>query len=102
MGEPAVNGAEARSDRGACTKVELITKAPKDDRHDARTLARLARLDPELLGPVRHRSAQAPIHLTVILARAELVDCATGLGERSPRVGEVLWPAAAPVMARSR
>ena len=35
-------------------KVELITKSKrKDDRHDARTLARLARIDPELLGPVR-------------------------------------------------
>jgi transposase len=41
-------------------KVQLITKSTrKDDRHDARTLARLARIDPELLGPVRHRSAQA-------------------------------------------
>ena len=39
-------------------KVQLITKSNrKDDRHDARTLARLARIDPELLGPVRHRSA---------------------------------------------
>jgi transposase len=38
-------------------KVELITKSNrKDDRHDARTLARLARIDPELLGPIRHRS----------------------------------------------
>jgi len=45
-------------------KVQLITKSNrKDDRHDARTLARLARIDPELLGPVRHRSAQAQIHL---------------------------------------
>src|SRR5580658_10933526 len=44
-------------------KVQLITKSNrKDDRHDARTLARLARIDPELLGPVRHRSAQAQIH----------------------------------------
>src|SRR5439155_1594884 len=35
-------------------KVNLITKSTrKDDRHDARTLARLARIDPELLGPVR-------------------------------------------------
>src|SRR5712692_9755597 len=43
-------------------KVQLITKSNrKDDRHDARTLARLARIDPELLGPVRHRSAQAQI-----------------------------------------
>ena len=40
-------------------KVELITKSNrKDDRHDARALARLARIDPELLGPVRHRSAK--------------------------------------------
>ena len=55
-------------------KVDLITKSTrKDDRHDAKTLARLARIDPELLGPVRHRSAKAQIHLTVIRARAELV-----------------------------
>jgi len=62
-------------------KVELISKSKrKDDRHDARTLARLARIDPELLGPVRHRSAKAQIHLTVIRARAaELVSARTGL-----------------------
>ena len=55
-------------------KVQLITKSNrKDDRHDARTLARLARIDPALLGPVRHRSEQAQLHLTVIRARAELV-----------------------------
>ena len=61
-------------------KVQLITKSNrKDDRHDARTLARLARIDPELLGPVRHRSAQAQIHLPVIRARAELVRARTAL-----------------------
>jgi len=61
-------------------RVQLITKSNrKDDRHDARTLARLARIDPELLGPVRHRSAQAQIHLTVIRARAELVSARTAL-----------------------
>ena len=61
-------------------KVQLITKSTrKDDRHDARTLARLARIDPELLGPVRHRSAQAQIHLTVIRARAALVSTRTAL-----------------------
>src|SRR5580700_4850239 len=61
-------------------KVNLITKSTrKDDRHDARTLARLARIDPELLGPVRHRSAKAQIHLTVIRARAELVSARTPL-----------------------
>jgi transposase len=61
-------------------KVQLISKSNrKDDRHDARTLARLARIDPELLGPVRHRSAKAQIHLSVIRARAELVSARTGL-----------------------
>jgi transposase len=61
-------------------KVQLITKSNrKDDRHDARTLARLARIDPELLGPVRHRSAKAQIHQTVIRARAELVRARTAL-----------------------
>src|ERR1035437_6989146 len=80
-------------------KVQLITKSNrKDDRHDARTLARLARIDPELLGPVRHRSAKAQIHLTVIRARAELVSARTALvnaarglvksyGERLPKCG---------------
>ena len=40
--------------------VRLIGESSrKDDRLDARTLARLARIDPGLLGPVRHRSAKA-------------------------------------------
>src|SRR6202140_4971181 len=51
----------------------------KDDRLDARTLARLARIDPGLLGPVRHRSAKAQIHMTVIRARAALVSSRTAL-----------------------
>jgi transposase len=51
----------------------------KDDRIDARTLARLARIDPQLLSPVQHRSAKAQIHLTVIRARAELVSARTAL-----------------------
>src|SRR6202041_2747280 len=80
-------------------KVQLISKSNrKDDRHDARTLARLARIDPELLGPVRHRSARAQIHLTVIRARAELVSARTALvnaarglvksyGQRLPKCG---------------
>ena len=51
----------------------------KDDRMDARTLARLARVDPQLLSPVQHRSAHAQIHLMVIRARAELVKARTAL-----------------------
>jgi transposase len=61
-------------------KVRLIVKSRrKDDRLDARTLARLARIDPELLSPVQHRSAQAQLHLTEIRARAELVSARTAL-----------------------
>src|SRR5467141_5000189 len=79
--------------------VQLITESTrKDDRLDARTLARLARIDPELLGPVRHRSAQAQIHLTAMRARATLVSARTALvnaargltksyGERLPKCG---------------
>src|SRR3989449_7173605 len=51
----------------------------KDDRFDARTLARLARIDPELLGPVQHRSRKAQVDLTVIRARAGLVRTRTAL-----------------------
>ena len=51
--------------------VRLITQSRrKDDRLDARTPARI---DPELLSPVQHRSAQAQLHLTEIRARAGLV-----------------------------
>jgi transposase len=61
-------------------KVRLIVKSRrKDDRLDARTLARLARIDPELLSPVQHRSAQAQLHLTEIRARAGLVSARTAL-----------------------
>jgi transposase len=60
--------------------VRLITKSRrKDDRLDARTLARLARIDPELLSPVKHRSAQAQLHLAEIRARAGLVSARTAL-----------------------
>ena len=60
--------------------VRLIGESSrKDDRLDARMLARLARLDPRLLSPVQHRSAEAQIHLTVIRARAALVGARTAL-----------------------
>src|SRR5271169_4862201 len=60
--------------------VRLIGESSrKDDQLDARTLARLARIDPGMLGPVRHRSAKAQIHLTVIRARAALVSSRTAL-----------------------
>jgi transposase len=61
-------------------KVRLIGESrKKDDRLDAQTLARLARIDPQLLYPVKHRSAQAQADLMMIRARASLVRARTGL-----------------------
>jgi transposase len=61
-------------------KVRLIGESrKKDDRLDAQTLARLARIDPQMLCPVKHRSAQAQADLTVIRARAGLVRARTAL-----------------------
>jgi transposase len=51
----------------------------KDDQLDAQTLARLARIDPQLLCPVKHRSAKAQADLTVVRARAGLVRARTAL-----------------------
>src|SRR6201988_2437482 len=60
--------------------VRLIGESSrKDDRLDAPTRARLERIDPGLLGPVRHRSAKAQINLTVIRARAAMVGTRTAL-----------------------
>jgi transposase len=61
-------------------KVRLIGESrKKDDRLDAQTLARLARIDPQLLSPVKHRSAQAQADLSLIRARAGLVRVRTAL-----------------------
>lgn len=55
-------------------KLRAIYHNPrKGDRADAETLARLARLDPELLSPIHHRSPQAQAHLAVIRSRDALV-----------------------------
>jgi transposase len=79
---------------------------------DAQALARLARIDPQLLSPIQHRSAEARADLSVIRARYALVRARTGLicaargltksfGERTcgrnvktfrPAMGETLSP----------
>ena len=78
-------------------QVKLISQSTrKDDKLDAHTLARLARIDPELLRPIRHRSEQAQLDLLQIRVRAELVEARTSLvnaarglakalGERLPK-----------------
>ena len=51
----------------------------KDDRSDAEQLARLGRLDPKLLAPIRQRSAQAQQDLAVVRGRDALVRSRTQL-----------------------
>ena len=80
-------------------QVQLISSSTrKSDRMDARILARLARVDPQLLRPIRHRSEAAQMHLMTIRVRAGLVEARTALihqarglakavGERMPSCG---------------
>jgi transposase len=71
--------------------VRLIAESrKKDDCLDAQTLARLARIDPQLLCPVKHRSAKAQADLTVIRARSRIGASAHGSGEHGPRTGQEL------------
>jgi hypothetical protein len=51
----------------------------KNDRNDAEALARVVRLDPQLLFPIEHRSEQHQQDLAVIRARAQLVKARTQL-----------------------
>jgi transposase len=61
-------------------QVKLITESSrKDDRLDAQTLARLARIDPQLLRPIQHRSEKAQAALMVIRVRAALISVRTSL-----------------------
>ncbi len=55
-------------------KLRLIYEnTSKDDRVDAEYLARLGRLDPQLLAPLEHRNEQAQADLQVIRSRETLV-----------------------------
>ena len=59
-------------------KVRLIAQgAQKNDRSDAETLARLGRIDPQLLSPIEHRSPQQQTDLAVIRSRRALVAART-------------------------
>jgi transposase len=59
---------------GNARKLRAIWKSPqKSDVRDAEMLARIARMDPALLSPIRHRSAQAQQDLAIIKARDALV-----------------------------
>jgi transposase len=61
-------------------KVRLIYgEGRKTDKIDAEKLARLARLDPELLSPIKHRGESSQCHLALLHSRDALVGTRTKL-----------------------
>jgi transposase len=104
-------------------KTRLIySNKRKTDEIDAENLARLARLDPKLLYPLKHRGEDSQAHLAIIRSREALVSCRTQLvnhvrgavksfGARLPKcpavsfhnkapehIPEALWPALGPIL----
>jgi transposase len=104
-------------------KLRLIySNKRKTDEIDAENLARLARLDPKLLYPLKHRGEHSQAHMALIRSRQALVGCRTQLvnhvrgavksfGGRLPKcparsfhknapehIPEALWPALGPIL----
>jgi transposase len=104
-------------------KLRLIyANKRKTDEIDAENLARLARVDPKLLYPLKHRGEESQAHLAIIRSREALVSTRTQLvnhvrgavksfGARLPKcparsfhkkvpeqIPEVLWPALGPIL----
>ena len=78
--------------------VQLITKSSrKDDRHDARTLARLARIDPAAVGAgaASQRASTNPSDRDPGAGRTG--ECSNGFDQCSTRIGEVVWRTTAQV-----
>jgi transposase len=104
-------------------KLRLIyANKRKTDEIDAENLAHLARLDPKLLYPLKHRGEDSQAHMALIRSRQALVGCRTQLvnhvrgavksfGARLPKcparsfhkrasehIPEALWPALGPIL----
>ena len=62
-----------------CELAAITASQKKTDLRDARMLAKLARVDPELLRPLRHRSKQAQTDLALLKARHALVKVRSSL-----------------------
>jgi transposase len=61
-------------------KLRLIyANKRKTDEVDAQNLARLARLDPRLLYPLKHRGEDSQAHMAIIRSRQALIGCRTQL-----------------------
>ena len=73
----------------------------KDDARDAEMLARIARLDPHLLYPIRHRGQKAQTDLAIIKARDILVRSRTALVAHARGVVKTLGQRISPCSAES-
>jgi transposase len=67
-------------------KTRLIySNKRKTDEIDAENLARLARVDPKLLYPLKHRGEESQAHMALIRSRQALVGCRTQLVNHVPK-----------------
>ena len=67
-------------------KLRLIyANKQKADEIDAENLARLARVDPKLLYPLKHRGEDSQAHMAIIRSRQALVGCRTQLVNHVPK-----------------
>jgi transposase len=67
-------------------KVRLIyANKRKTDEVDAENLARLARVDPKLLYPLRHRGEESQAHMAIVRSREALIGCRTQLVNHVPK-----------------
>jgi transposase len=106
----------------ACKLRLIYANKHKTDEVDAENLARLARVDPKLLYPLKHRGEEGQAHMALIRSREALVSSRTQLvnhvrgavksfGARLPKcparsfhkraeehIPEALWPALGPIL----
>ena len=68
----------------------------KTDEVDAENLARLARVDPKLLYPLKHRGEDSQAHMAIIRSRQALVGLPHAACKPRPRGGQVLRGLACP------
>jgi hypothetical protein len=67
-------------------KLRLIySNKRKTDEVDAENLARLARLDPKLLYPLKHRGQECQAHMAIVRSREALVSTRTQLVNHVPK-----------------
>jgi Transposase len=67
------------------TEAYLLQSKQKTEEIDAQNLARLARLYPKLLYPLKHRGEDSQAHMAIIRSREALVGCRTQLVNHVPK-----------------